>query len=145
MTDHPEPADRTDEPAPPPPGTGPGRARIALRVSMVVMALAMVAFTYFTPVWVDRGLSRVNEDMLRDIAESTAQMIAANDWNVEQGMDYAQRQTRIGKLETAVNITITGAAVTVRITGTAASANPFASLTGGDPVNRIEVAHTLKK
>lgn len=143
MTDQPEPANQPEEPAIPPPGTG--RARIALRVSMVVMALAMVAFTYFTPVWVDRGLSRVNEDMLRDIAESTAQMIAANDWNVEQGMDYAQRQTRIGKLETAVYITITGTAVTVRITGTAASANPFASLTGRDPVNRIEVAHTLKK
>lgn len=143
MTDQPEPTDLPDEPAAATPATD--RARIALRISMVVMALAMIAFTYFTPVWVDRGLSRVNEDMLRDIAESTAQMIVSNDWTVEQGMDYAQRQTKIGKLDTEVDITISSAAVTVRITGTASSANPFASLTGGNPVNRLEVAHTLKK
>lgn len=155
MTETPEPSDRqgsTDQPGtgeqtetPENPAAGIGRARLALRVSMVFMALAIVAFAYFAPVWMDRGLTKVNEDRLLSIAKETARMISANNWNAEQGTEYAQSQTKLGTLDTDVDIRIDSAAITVRITGTSASANPFASLTGADPVNRIEVAHTLKK
>lgn len=125
--------------------TGKGRARFALRVSMVVMALAIVAFAYFTPVWMDRGLTKVNEDRLSTIAEDTARMISENGWSAAQGAEYAQGQSKLGTLETQVEIRIDEAAIMVRITGFASSANPFASLTGADPVKRIEVSHTRPK
>ena len=149
MTETPEPPGR---PEPPDlatnsgqPAAGIRRARIALRLSMVFMALAVMAFAYFTPVWMDRGLTKVNEDRLLSIAGETARMISANDWTVAQGTQYAQDQTKLGTLDTDVDIKIDSAAITVRITGTSASANPFASLIGADPVNRIEVTYTHQK
>jgi hypothetical protein len=112
---------------------------------MVFMALAVMAFAYFTPLWMDRGLTKVNEDRLLSIAGETARMISANGWTVAQGTQYAQDQTKLGTLDTDVDIKIDSAAITVRITGTSASANPFASLIGADPVNRIEVTYTHQK
>ncbi len=155
MTETPEPSDQPDpggqspigEQAvtPPKPVTGTGRARVAMRISMVFMALAMLAFAYFAPVWMNRGVTKVNQDRLLSIAEDTARMISANGWTVAQGKEYAQDQTKLGTLDTDVDIKIDGGAVTVRINGTSASANPFASLIGADPVNRIEVTYTYRK
>ncbi len=155
MTETPEPSDQPESTEQPETGgptetsqkaaTRRARARLALRVSMVFVALAVVAFTYFTPVWMDRGLTKVNEDRLLSIAADTARMISENGWGVDQGKEYAQGQTKLGELDTDVDIKIDGAGITVRITGTAASANPFASLTGADPVNRIEVTYTHQK
>lgn len=130
---------------PEPPAQGLSGARFALRVSMVVMAVGVIAFAYFTPVWMDRGLTKVHRDRLQVIAADTAEQIVANGWTAAEGLDYAQRQTKLGNLATAVDISIGTTTVTVRITGTAASANPFASLTGADTINRIEVAHTTAK
>lgn len=155
MTETPEPSDQPDPGGQSPigeqavtpqkPVTGTGRARVAMRISMVFMALAMLAFAYFAPVWMNRGVTKVNQDRLLSIAEDTARMISANGWNVEQGREYVQEQTKLGTLDTDVDIKIDSGAVTVRITGTSASANPFASLTGADPVNRLEVTYTHQK
>lgn len=149
MTDQKEPSDQSELPdqneTPDLPPPGPGRARIVLRVSMVVMALGVLAFAYLTPVWMDRGVTKVNADRLRIIAENTAQMVSKNDWSAKQGIEFAQSQNKLGKLQTVVDITISSLEVTVHISGTAISANPFATLIGADAVNHIEVSHTLKK
>jgi hypothetical protein len=121
------------------------RARIALRVSLVCIAIAVTAFTFFLPAWVDRGVTQVNRGLLQTIAEDTAHKIVENDWSAKQGMDYAAGQSKLGNVDTHVAIAIDAKKVSVHIRATANSANPFDSVNGTARENHIEVNYSLNR